>query len=121
MDLFFFLIHSTTLCLLIGTFSLFTFWRSHVDIWQNQYNIEKLKKKDPSICCLQETNENEKKAGLAILVSDKIDYLKKIIIKDKGEHSSEIRIKTRILNLATFIQHSIWRTSHSHWIKKLKN
>ena len=61
------------------------------------------------------------KAWLAILVSDKIDCLKKIVIKDKGEHSSEIRIKTRILNLATFIQHSIWSTSHSHWIKKLKN
>ena len=61
------------------------------------------------------------KFKIAILVSDKIDCLKKIVIKDKGEHSSEIRIKTRILNLATFIQHSIWSTSHSHWIKKLKN
>lgn len=86
--------------------------------WLNELK----KKKDPSICCLQETNENEKKAGLAILyfVSDKIDFFKKNTIKDKGEHSSEIRSKTRILHLATFIQHSIWSTSHSHWTRKLK-
>ena len=32
------------------------------------------KKKDPSICCPQEINENKKKAGLVILISDKIGF-----------------------------------------------
>ena len=61
----------------------------------------------PYICCLQEThfrprdtyrlnvrgwknifhaNRNQKKAGVAILISDKIDFNVKIITKDKEEH-----------------------------------
>ena len=65
---------------------------------------EWIQKQDPSICCLQEThfrprdeyrlkvrgwkkifhaNGNQKKAGLAILISDKIDFKIKNVIKDK--------------------------------------
>ena len=64
-------------------------------------------KEDPYICCLQEThfrprdtyrlkvrgwkkifhvNENQKKAGVAILISDKIDFKIKTIIRDKEGH-----------------------------------
>ena len=65
------------------------------------------KKKDPSICCLQEThfrprdtyrlkvrgwkktfhaNGNQKKAGVAILISDKIDFKIKNVTRDKKRH-----------------------------------
>ena len=61
-------------------------------------------KQDPSICCLQEThfrprdtyrlkvrgwkkifhaNGNQKEAGVAILISDKIDFKIKIVTRDK--------------------------------------
>ena len=66
-----------------------------------------IKKKKPSICCLQEThlrakdtyklkfrgwekifhaNGQERKAGVAILISDKIDFKMKAIKKDKEGH-----------------------------------
>ena len=65
---------------------------------------EWIQKEDPCICCLQETlfrprdtyrlkvrgckkifraNGNQKKAGVAILISDKIDFKIKTITKDK--------------------------------------
>ena len=65
------------------------------------------KKQDPYICCLQEThfrprdtyrlivrgwkkifhaNGNQKKTGVAILVSDKIDFKIKTVIRDKEGH-----------------------------------
>ena len=65
------------------------------------------KKRDLYICCLQEThfrprdtyrlkvrgwkkifheNGNQKKAGIAILISDKIDFTIKIITRDKEGH-----------------------------------
>ena len=68
---------------------------------------EGIKKQDPYICCLQEThfrprdtyrlkvrgwkkvfhaNGNQKKAGVAILLSDKIDIKIKIITRDKEGH-----------------------------------
>ena len=64
-------------------------------------------KKDPTICCLQEThfrakdthrikvkgwkqifhtNGNEKKPGVAILISDETDFKTKSIMRDKEEH-----------------------------------
>ena len=64
-------------------------------------------KQDPYICCLQEThfrprdtyrlkvrewkkvfhaNENQKKAGVAILISDKIHFKIKTITRDKERH-----------------------------------
>ena len=67
---------------------------------------EGIQKQDPYICCLQEThfrprdtyrlkvrgwkkifhaNGNQKKAGVAILISDKIDFKTKTITKDKED------------------------------------
>ena len=64
-------------------------------------------KQDPYICCLQEThfrprdtyrlkvkrwkeifhaNGNQKKAGMAIIISDKIDFKIRTIIRDKEGH-----------------------------------
>ena len=59
------------------------------------------------ICCLQEIqfrsrdtkrggkiylcNWNQKKAGIAILISDKIDFKIKIVIIDKGGHYKMIK------------------------------
>ena len=69
--------------------------------WLNGY------KKDPNICCLQEThfrprdtyglkvkgwkkifhaNGNQKKAGVPILISDKIDFKIKTVTRDKEGH-----------------------------------
>ena len=66
-----------------------------------------IKKQKPSICCLQEThlrakdtyrlkvrgwekifhaNGQDRKAGVAILISDKIDFKTKVIKKDKEGH-----------------------------------
>ena len=71
-------------------------------------------KQDPYICCLQEThfrhrdtyrlkvrgrkmilhaNGNQKKAGVAILTSDKIDCKKKTVTRDKEGHYIMIMIK----------------------------
>ena len=68
---------------------------------------EWIQKQDPYICCLQEThftsrdtyklkvrgwkkmfhaNGNQKKAGVAILISDKIDFEMKNIFRDKEGH-----------------------------------
>ena len=69
--------------------------------------VEWIQKQDPSICCLQETHfrprdtyrlkmrgwkkifhasENQKKAGVAILISDKIDFKIKNVTRDKEGH-----------------------------------
>ena len=66
-----------------------------------------IKKQDPSICCLQEThfrtkdtprlkvrgwktiyhaNGHQKKAGVAILISDKLDFKPKTVIRDEEGH-----------------------------------
>ena len=66
---------------------------------------EWIQKQDPYICCLQETyfrskdkhrlkvrgwgkvfhaNGNQKKAGVGILISDKIDFKVKTVTRDKG-------------------------------------
>ena len=68
---------------------------------------EWIQKQDPHICCLQEThftsrdtyklkvrgwkkifhaNRDQKKAGVAILISDKIDFKMKNILRDKEGH-----------------------------------
>ena len=70
--------------------------------WLNGY-----KKQDPYICCLQEThlktgdtyrlkvkgwkkifhaNRDQKKAGVAILISDQIDFKTKAVKRDKGHY-----------------------------------
>ena len=66
-----------------------------------------IKKQDPSICCLQETpfrpkdtsrlkmkgwrtiyhsNGPQKKAGLAILISDKLKFITRTVVRDEDGH-----------------------------------
>ena len=74
---------------------------------KRQSLAEWIQKQDPSICCLQEThlktrdtyrlkvkgwrkiyhaNRDQKKAGVAILISDKIDFKTKAVKRDKEGH-----------------------------------
>ena len=73
---------------------------------KRQRLAEWIQKEDPYICCLQEThlktrdtyrlkvkgwkkihaNGNQKKAGVAILISDKIDFEIKAMKRDKGHY-----------------------------------
>ena len=73
---------------------------------KRQRLAEWIQKQDPSICCLQEThlktgdtslkvkgwkkifhaNTDQKKAGVAILISDKIDFKTKAVKRDKEGH-----------------------------------
>ena len=59
---------------------------------------EWIQKQDPYMCCLQETHcrptdtyrlkvkGNQKKAGVAILISDKIDFTINTVTRDKEGH-----------------------------------
>ena len=79
-------------------------WKSK-ESWSSNSHIRQ--KQDPNICCLQEThfrprdtyrlkvrgwkrifhaNGKQKKAGVAILISDKIDIKIKTITRDKKGH-----------------------------------
>ena len=74
---------------------------------KRQRLAERIQKQDPYICCLQEThletrdtyrlkvkgwkeifhaNKDQKKAGVPILISDKIDFKTKAIKRDKDGH-----------------------------------
>ena len=68
--------------------------------------LDRIKKKDPCICCLQEThfrqdtyslkikgwrtiyhsNGSQKKAGVAILISDKLKFTPKTVVRDEEGH-----------------------------------
>ena len=73
-----------------------------------------IKKQDPSICCLQEThfgqkdtyslkmkggrtiyhsNGPQKKAGVAILISDKLKYIPKTVVRDEEGHYIILKLK----------------------------
>ena len=78
--------------------------------------VEWIQKQDPYMCCLQEThfspsdtyrlkvrgwkkifhaNGNQKKAGVAILISDKIDFKIKTITRDKEGHYIMIKDQSK--------------------------
>ena len=93
----------------IGTYaSIITLNVNRLNTPTKRYRLTKwIQKQGPLICCLQEThfrsrdtyrlkvkgrkkifhvNGNQKKAGMAILISDKIDFKIKNIIRDKEGH-----------------------------------
>ena len=78
--------------------------------------VDWIKKQEPTICCLQEThlrakdtyrlkvrgwekifhaNGQDRKAGVAILISDKIDFKMKAIKKDKEGHYLMVKGSTQ--------------------------
>ena len=95
--------------MVIGTYiSIITFNVNGFNAPTKRHRLaEWIQKQDPCICCLQETNfrsrdtyrlkvrgwkkifptnGNQKKAGVAILISHKIDFKIKTIIRDKEGH-----------------------------------
>ena len=95
--------------MVIGTYiSIITFNVNGLNAPSKRHRLaEWIQKQDPYVCCLQEThfrprdtnrlkvkgwkkifhaNVNQKKAGVAILISDKIDFKIKSVTRDKEGH-----------------------------------
>ena len=83
---------------------------------KRQRLAEWIQKQDPYICCLQEThlkprdtyrlkmkgwkkifhtNEDQKKAGVAIFMSDKINFKTKAVKRDKEEHYTMMKDQSK--------------------------
>ena len=100
---------------------------------------ERIQKQDPYICCLQEThfrprdtyrlkvrggkkifhaNGNQKKAAVAILISDKIDFKMKNVIRDKEGHYIMIKgsIQEEDITIINIYAHN---TGASQYIRQL--
>ena len=103
--------------MVIGTYiSIITLNGNGLNAPTKRYRLaECIQKQDPAICCLQEThfrprdthrlkvrrwknilyaNENQKKAGVAILISDEIDF--KIMLQETRKATTYIMIKGSI-------------------------
>ena len=99
---------------------------------------EWIQKQDPYICCLQEThlktgdtyrlkvkgwkkifdaNRNQKKAGVAILISDKIDFKTKAVKRDKDGHY--IMIKGSIQEDLTIINIYAPNTGTPQYVRQM--
>ena len=99
---------------------------------------EWIQRQDPYICCLQEThfrprdtyrlkvrgwkkilhaNGNQKKAGVAVLISEKIDFKIKNVIRDKEGHY--IMIKGSIQEDITIINIYAPNIGAPHYIRQL--
>ena len=97
---------------------------------KRQRLAEWIQKQDPYICCLQEThlktrdkyrlkvkgwkkifhaNREEKKAGVAILISDKIDVKTKAVKRDKEGHYIMIKgsVKEEDITIINIYAHNI--------------
>ena len=95
--------------MVIGTYiSIITLNGNGLNAPMKRHRLDEwIQKQDPNICCLQEThfrprdtyrlkvrgwktifhaNGNQKKAGVAILITDKIDFKRKNVTRDKERH-----------------------------------
>ena len=99
---------------------------------QNTYTGWTDTKTRPYICCLQEThfrprdtyrlkvrgwkkifhaNGNQKKAGVAILISDKIDFMSKTVTRDKEWHYITIRWSIHQGDITTINMYELNKTA----------
>jgi len=125
--------------MVIGSFlSIITLNVNRLNVPTKRQRLAKwIQKQDPYICCLQEThlkprdtyrlkvrgwkkifhaNGDQKKAGVALLISDKIDFEIKTMIRDREGHYNYQWINLRRYNNCKYLcnQHrstSVWKAN----------